>query len=379
MGTADPPALLVSRGATLRTEPRAAALELARELGDGSGLVLFFCSSEYDLERLGPELAARFRGPIVGCTTAGELGPSGFQKGGMVAVRLTSPYITARTYAIRGLADCAARVSEIAEQIRIERERSSLQSKAFGLLLVDGLSMMEEPLASALYQSLGDIPIVGGSAGDDLRFVRTHVYVDGAFVSDAAVLTIFETILPFVAFKAHHFTASGRKLVVTSADNERRRIRELNGEPAAVAYARAIGCSLEQLDAHVCASFPLLVNIDGEQYIRSIATVNPDHSLTLFCAIDEGLVLSLGESQDPIACVSRAFDSARRAVGTPELVIACDCILRRLELEYRGLDQEIGRLYADNKVIGFSTYGEQYNSIHVNQTFTGIAVGSRKL
>jgi hypothetical protein len=27
-------------------------------------------------------------------------------------------------------------------------------------------------------------------------------------------------------------------------------------------------------------------------------------------------------------------------------------------------------------VVGFSTYGEQYNGIHVNQTFTGVAIGS---
>jgi len=28
-------------------------------------------------------------------------------------------------------------------------------------------------------------------------------------------------------------------------------------------------------------------------------------------------------------------------------------------------------------VIGFATYGEQFNSMHVNQTFTGIAIGHR--
>jgi hypothetical protein len=29
---------------------------------------------------------------------------------------------------------------------------------------------------------------------------------------------------------------------------------------------------------------------------------------------------------------------------------------------------------ANNRVVGFSTYGEQINSMHVNQTMTGVAI-----
>jgi hypothetical protein len=28
-----------------------------------------------------------------------------------------------------------------------------------------------------------------------------------------------------------------------------------------------------------------------------------------------------------------------------------------------------------NNAVGFSTYGEQFNGIHVNQTLTGVAIG----
>ena len=58
----------------------------------------------------------------------------------------------------------------------------------------------------------------------------------------------------------------------------------------------------------------------------------------------------------------------------PETIIACDCILRRLEVEQvQGL-REMSRILAGNNVVGFSTYGEQFNSVHVNQTFTGVAI-----
>jgi hypothetical protein len=56
-------------------------------------------------------------------------------------------------------------------------------------------------------------------------------------------------------------------------------------------------------------------------------------------------------------------------------VIGCDCILRRLEFEQAGLESKVGRFIADNGVFGFSTYGEQFNGVHMSQTFTGIAIG----
>ena len=34
-----------------------------------------------------------------------------------------------------------------------------------------------------------------------------------------------------------------------------------------------------------------------------------------------------------------------------------------------------GELLAENQVVGFTTYGEQFNGMHVNQTFTGVALG----
>ncbi len=40
--------------------------------------MLFFCSSEYDRDALAAGMVERFAGvPVVGCTTAGEIGPLG--------------------------------------------------------------------------------------------------------------------------------------------------------------------------------------------------------------------------------------------------------------------------------------------------------------
>ena len=43
-----------------------------------------------------------------------------------------------------------------------------------------------------------------------------------------------------------------------------------------------------------------MLNIGGNWYIRSIAKVNEDFSLTFFCAIDSGLVLTIAKGNDII-------------------------------------------------------------------------------
>ena len=103
--------------------------------------------------------------------------------------------------------------------------------------------------------------------------------------------------------------------------------------------------------------------------------MNPDESLTFFCAIDEGIVLTIAKGVDMVENLQQAFDKVHETLGEPLLVLGCDCILRRMETEREGIKDKIGEIFAANNVIGFATYGEQFNSMHVNQTFTGIAIG----
>jgi hypothetical protein len=112
-----------------------------------------------------------------------------------------------------------------------------------------------------------------------------------------------------------------------------------------------------------------------DHYLRSIARMNPDRSLTLYCAIDTGVVVTIGRSLDSLTALNQAFAGVLGRVPNPIVILACDCILRRQEFENLGIDQEVGEFLARHRVFGFSTYGEQINGLHVNQTLTGIALG----
>ncbi len=367
------PRLKVQQGRSTNPDAAEAVRELAAQIKQPNTKVsLVFFSDEYNPEQLGRALQDYLPGPIVGCTTAGQLSTTGFQRGGISGATLASDELSAISYLIHPLSSLAEQVEILGEDAQERLALSGLP--AFGFLLVDGLSMKEERLISALYMSLGDVPIVGGSAGDGLKFKQTFVYHEGRLLQDAAVLTLFLTTLPFHVFKHQHFSPTATRLVVTAAEPEKRLVKEINGEPAAEAYAQLIGIPVDQLSSVVFSRHPLMLRIGNDYYVRSISNIEHDGSLKFFCAIDAGLVLTIGQGDSALEALHRDFEKVKEDMGDPAIIIGCDCILRRLEMEEQGIDESIGRLLARNKVVGFSTYGEQFNSVHVNQTFTGIAL-----
>ncbi|KAA3653448.1 MAG: FIST domain containing protein [Proteobacteria bacterium] len=345
-----------------------------------AALVVFFCSSLYDLEVLADEMARRFAGvAVIGCTTAGEIGPAGYCRHSLSGASFAADGCTAVVGALDALqqfevAQGQALASGLLAQLKAQRPAASA-ANSFGMLLIDGLSIREEAVAHTIQSTLGSLPVVGGSAGDDLKFSRTWVYHDGAFHADGAVLALLHTELPFMAFKTQHFLTEAERLVVTEADASRRIVYEINGLPAAEEYARLIGATQAGLGPAQFAAHPIVVLIDGTDYVRSIQKVNADGSLTFYCAIEEGLVLRVARGQDIVADLAQTLDRVRELIGPPELIFSCDCILRHLEMEARAQREAVAELLVGNNAVGFSTYGEQYGGVHINQTLTGIAIG----
>ena len=374
----------VRSGCSRAADPSSAARELREQIWqEGAALGVFFCSPRYDRSSLAACLAREFgQLELIGCTTAGEIGPDGFSSESITGFTLGADDFAAQTVLIRDLAAFGfTEGRDVVEQLKARLADCPLaadNSSCFGFLLVDGLSVQEEGVASALHASLGDIPLFGGSAGDELAFGKTWLHHDGRFRTGAAVFTLIRTALPFHVFKSQHFVASDRRLVVTEADASSRTVTEIDGGSAAQEYAQAIGLSVAQLDQQVFSTHPVVVRAGGGEFVRSIQRYNPDGSLTFHSAIEKGIVLALAEVDGLERYLRSALEEAREFVGEVQAVIACDCILRRLEIEQSGLQAEIDALVREHHIVGFSTYGEQFNSMHVNQTFTGVSIGHRE-
>jgi hypothetical protein len=370
----------IRTGATVLSDEKDAVADLFEKIRQPDmHSMLFFCSSRYDLDRLGAELKRRFPCKLIGCTTAGEISSGGYQEGGIVGVGFASRDLILHPHIIHPLTRFTpAEARKLEKAVRNELVFSDRVDgeRMFGLLLIDGMSILEEQVVSYVYSEMDRISIVGGSAGDDMAYEETKIYFDGRFVSGAAVFTLFETMLPFTVFKTQHYRPTNKKMVITEADPSRRIVSEINAEPAAKEYARVLGVTETDLCPEIFTRNPVMVKIADNWQVRSIQQVNEDGSLSFYCAIDVGLVITLAESGDIIGNIKDEFDRLAGIIPTPRLTIMCDCICRKLELVEKGLQGKMRDLMTGKSVLGFSTYGEQFNAIHINQTLTGVMIGA---
>ncbi|HPD91320.1 MAG: FIST C-terminal domain-containing protein [Rhodobacter sp.] len=360
------------------TDPDAAAA-LAAALGPGPfALVVIFASPRV------PDLAALVRAltdrlapiPVIGCTTAGEIGAQGYAEGLIVATALPAQHFRAEILTIPDLGGFDTQ-AVIGDLIRARTTLARLVPRwdhDFVFLLVDGLSAREDALASTLAPGLGATPLFGGSAADGTRFLETFVFSDGRALRNAAVAAVVRTDCPVRVFKFDHFRPTGRRMVVTGADPSRRVVHTINAEPAAREYARLLGKDPAQLTPFTFAAHPVVVRIGGRHHVRSIRQVDEQTGdLIFFSAIDDGLVLTLAEAEDMTDHLGRALADIA-GTRAPAAILACDCVLRRMEAQEKQLSGHISALFRAHRVTGFSTYGEQLNGMHVNQTLTGVAL-----
>jgi hypothetical protein len=366
--------------ATHATVPGLVAALRAQLSAQGLGALMVFFSSTYDADDLAAELRRAYPGvPIHGCSSAGEITPEGLSEGGAVALGFPASSFTVVSRAIVDLADYSMeRARRTVEELRRDLAGAvpaGAPGSTFAIVLIDGLSRREEEITTSLYAALGDIPLVGGSAGDDMRFDETLVLHDGEAHRGAAVVLLVHSRNPIRVFKCDHFEPTAIKFVVTEADPQNRIVSELNAEPASAEYARAVGVLNDSLGPGSFASHPVVVRIGGDTYVRAIQRVNEDGSLAFLCAIDEGIVLTLAKPRDMLASVRETLDSLEEDLGPVDMILGFDCVLRRLEAQQRQIVRDLSAIYRAHHVVGFSTYGEQYHSMHLNQTFTGVAIG----
>jgi len=354
------------------------------ELVDGLGagpfpVVLLFSSPRYPPEDLVPRLARAIDAPIAGCTSAGEIGPGGLVTGGAVAVALPAGGVTAQVFAAEN-----ARHLDLGlfdgwrEQLGGAAPSGAAAGRGgdLGLVLADGLCRREEHLVAALHDRFRPMRLVGASAGDDSRYEQTVVFAGDRVLPGGLVFVALELGgIPFRTFRLQDIRPLTEPLVITGARVEERQVVEIEGRPAAEVFAELAGGPPEGPDDARIRSFSLMVTIGGEEYIRSVRRVLDDGSLELHSAIDEGVVVRIGRSDDTTVGLRRLVESLERNAERPDLVLCFDCLHRRWELERQGRLDQASELLRALPVVGFTTYGEIVDSLHVNQTLTGVLIG----
>ncbi len=344
--------------------------------GFDTAIICLFISPQYRSFALAEQILQVFgEKTVYACTTAGELFEGGYSEASITAFGLEARYFDISPVFFENISEATVEsvTGRVLEAKRLLTRSSHSDQNDFAMLLVDGLTKQEDRLLTYINPVLGSIPLFGGSAADGLDFNESQIYANGKLHRDAALLLLVRTECRRRVFQFAHFKPTGIRMVGTRADRDNRILYSINDEPAGPEYARLVGKDPDALSEFVFAENPVAVNIGGRSYVRAIQQVREDGSLQFFCAIDEGMVLNLAEPEDIYQHLSDSL-ATLYTEQSPQTIIAFDCILRRLVESENAINGDLSKLISQHPVVGFNTYGEQLNIVHVNQTFTGLAL-----
>jgi len=249
-------------------------------------------------------------------------------------------------------------------------------SRHVGITLLDGTCGHEEAFCIGSAAAAPRIRFVGGcTASDPSSNRRALVWVNGEVMSDAGVVVLLDSALPFHALTSAHLVPTEERTIVTGCSG--RVIHELDGRPAATRLRELVRRVGETLDeprpAHSFARY-----VDGLPYVRSIHVIDGEH-LHLACAVEPGHVLRLMRPGDLIGTTKRDLALAAEKVGGPiSVLLAFSCVGRHWEAQRRHLEAELAETYAAYSLVGFQSIGEQSGMLLVNHTLTGLAIGGAR-
>lgn len=376
----------ISRISTTAADERAAVEAILQQCGDvSSGFAMIFCSTSYELAAIGAALKAAGCTRVVGAATGRAIGGEGFLPHGVTGFHLPASRFQVADAVIEdaagfGLPD--ARDIVRALRGRLERNGGAQFPHLFGLLLVDAEARCEEKLIAAIGTELGGVPVVGGSAGD-LYFNpaghppgSTRILHHDRALDGAAVLCLVASESPVIALSHSHYSPGNRRVVITDADPEKRLVREINGRKAMAEYAAACGYRKPLKCTQDFAPYPLMIRIGGQYFARGMQRCYDDGTLEFACAMEPGIVATVARPGDFMVRLREMFDGLNAAIGMPELVIGFECAARTAYMEQQALTAGVEDLFRQHAVVGFSTLGEQFNTIHVNNSFTCLGIAA---
>jgi hypothetical protein len=226
------------------------------------------------------------------------------------------------------------RARDLAFELRAEVTFSTADwANEVAFLLSDGLSLREDQLVWALSERWAKARLWADRQATGCALAKTFVLHGARFMTDAAVLAVLRTPCRVTAFRFDHLDAHP-----TAHGGDRCRPRAPAGARDQWHARRAGICAHSWAKTrNICRpsslrQIPWCPKSAMTHHVLAIQRVEPDGTLRFFSAIETGLVLRLAESRDLVAHLDARIGAPARRGATPA-ILACDCILRRLEAE----------------------------------------------
>lgn len=364
---------------------REAAKEAVDGIGGGPTLTLMFSSVRFNLEELLKGVRSVIKGPLMGCSTAGEITNEGVTTGSIAIMSINSDSIKvgmgvgenisrdaraagqkAASSAIRALGEDLRTASQIF--IKTKSGKFANISPHSMMILPDALSGGGADVVRGITDVVGlHFPVAGGSPGDDLQMKKTYEFCNGKIYSDAVVSAALTSELSTGIGVRHGWHPVGKSMVVNRSEGGR--VYEIDNKPAIRAYEEFFGKKIkeEALGREFTINSLGIPAWEGEYRLRWPIIKKEDDSIICAAEIPEDSVVRImfGDEDSAIEAAREAAEDAMVKAGEPEEIAACivfDCISRK-QLFGKSANKQIDAIKEvvgkDTPLVGFETYGEQ--------------------
>ena len=351
---------------------------------------ILFAAIDFEYELILQAIHQAFPGiELIGCTTDGEISSlSGFQQGSLTLMLFCSDTVMIRAGVGRGTRDDAIAAAKAA----IQQATASLSDSPKLCITVpasyldEGVTTSGESILEGLNLALnGQVPIVGGTAGDQSQFKKTYQFFGQEVLTDALPVLIFSGDLLCSYGIGCGWQPMGKKSLATKAQGTV--LHEVDNRPALEFYQQYLK------DKIPTPENPLAVfEGDSDVYYMRVPNFHDfdTGSVTFLGNIPENAVVQLTEvSRDRIVdAATSAFKLAldRYPGNEPDALLIFSCCCRRWVLgtraqeEYQRLRESTTKPLA---TCGFYTYGEfaplqddTSNTFH-QETFVTVLLGTQ--
>lgn len=336
--------------------------------GEKPDAVIIFASSRYNYSELLKNIDASCNPKIlIGCSSAGEFvtGTRGEGSACLIALRSNEMHFGV------GLGrNLSSNRGEAAAQIASTFQGNEQTSYGFrsAIVLTDALAGHTDDFIKQLtLQTGGKYQFIGGGAGDDAQFKRTHVFYGTECFTDAAVALEILSNKPVGMGVAHGWKPTGNLFRVTEASSSR--LVSLNSIPVLEIFADHAKKTGQEFDPKNPLPFFLHnvigINVDEVNYkLRVPLAVNDDGSISCASDIPEGAMVSFMQTTDDsaIEAAKNATKSALKQLGDhePGVALFFDCVATRIRMgkAFENELETVGKILGDTRYVGANTYGQ---------------------
>lgn len=351
-----------------------------------ANLVLAFSSvKRFSEGKLQAFLKARYpTAQVIGCTTSGEINANGVFDDSIQITAIMWEKVLQRVAQTKmsGMQNSFETAALLGKQLKADTLKALL-------VISDGLNVNGSELLKGFQSVLGEIPIIGGLAGDGGAFVKTLQLFNDT-VSDGMIIAVglYGDSLIVASGALGGWKPYGPPRKITKS--EKNIVYEMDGKPALPLYRMYIGEAFSRGLPGTGLKFPLAVIEDGKrdvEKIRTLLAVNADNnSLTFAGNVEEGETVRLCQTNHDrlVEGAGAAAELVMDGLGENKtnqtgLALCVSCVGRKgvmAELVVDEVKQVQQILGAKTNITGFYSYGElaprpnTSDSVLHNQTMT---------